>query len=455
MQIEKKYEQWKSITESDFVTLFIKTWFTFIATLRELNPDVSVFTEDGMPRGDKPFLNAYKNGVMAIVQKRIDVNSMQELYRLYPFAMKKVMEVFPQYFFQTFYMLNREFEYKETDIQKDEDGKVKERYQVSIHIRDKWIIKVHIGLSGYNRTKTYNETIRFEISAHDIIKETLENVDTNANIDELLVLKELYDKLLKKIASKLQNRDYTKKYNQTINKTIQSHLNRFFTSIRLNFEKNYRFPNEIDGIYDSNTFAVFKQMPYNLFYRSFNDGSTNRDIIFYNRLLQTDGVEWFANFVYSLRNALFHEIISPLDEDWQIIFKSAYLILKKISDICIDTVYGIFSLNEIDNNPVIKFIMNNSIDCLNSLADHVELLEVTQISLTHFEINNTMITVSGTVKLKVKLQNGEADDVQKGIGEILPEEPKVVKFKTILNDNLEITETRDGQKNIEISIIGT
>ena len=61
----KKYEQWKAITESDFVTLFIKTWFTYIASLRELNPDVKVFTEEGMPRGgDKLFLNAFKDGIM-------------------------------------------------------------------------------------------------------------------------------------------------------------------------------------------------------------------------------------------------------------------------------------------------------------------------------------------------------------------------------------------------------
>jgi len=106
MQIEKKYEQWKSVTESDFVTLFIKTWFTFIATLRELNPDVSVFTEDGMPRGDKPFLNAYKSGIMPIVQKRMNSDeTLDELYRLYPVAMKKVLEVFPQYFFSDFLYL--------------------------------------------------------------------------------------------------------------------------------------------------------------------------------------------------------------------------------------------------------------------------------------------------------------------------------------------------------------
>ena len=66
MRTEKKYEQWKAITESDFVTLFIKTWFTYIATLRELNPDVKVFADDGMPRGDKPFLNAFKDGIMPI-----------------------------------------------------------------------------------------------------------------------------------------------------------------------------------------------------------------------------------------------------------------------------------------------------------------------------------------------------------------------------------------------------
>ena len=74
MQVERKHEQWKAITESDFVTLFIKTWFTFIAVLRELNPDVDVFTEDGMPRGDKPFLNAYKEGIMPIVQKNINTD---------------------------------------------------------------------------------------------------------------------------------------------------------------------------------------------------------------------------------------------------------------------------------------------------------------------------------------------------------------------------------------------
>lgn len=173
-------------------------------------------------------------------------------------------------------------------------------------------------------------------------------------------------------------------------------------------------------------------------------------------MLQTNGIEWFASFVYSLRNALFHEIISPLDEDWQLIFKSAYLILKRISDICIDTVYRIFSLNEIDENPILEYVMNNPIDCVNRLADHVEILEVSQISLTHFELDNSFITVSGIIKLKAKLQKGESDDIREETGEILSEEPVVISFEAKLyGDTLEIMSTDNGQKEITFSIAGT
>lgn len=36
----QKYENWRAITESDYVTMFIKTWFAFVATLRELYPKI-------------------------------------------------------------------------------------------------------------------------------------------------------------------------------------------------------------------------------------------------------------------------------------------------------------------------------------------------------------------------------------------------------------------------------
>lgn len=36
---------------------------------------------------------------------------------------------------------------------------------------------------------------------------------------------------------------------------------------------------------------------------------------------------------YLMKHALFHEIIDPLDEEWQVIFKNAYLVLKEIVDL--------------------------------------------------------------------------------------------------------------------------
>ena len=175
MQVERKYEQWKAITESDFVTLFIKTWFTFIAVLRELNPDVDVFTADGMPRGDKPFLNAYKEGIMPFVQKNIDTDDFaQELFSMYPISMRKVMDVFPQYFFQTFFQVNREFSYEEKTIDLDKEGNLKERYQVNLHIVDKHILKFYLGISGQFRATKYNESIKKEIDLRPIIRAVVE-----------------------------------------------------------------------------------------------------------------------------------------------------------------------------------------------------------------------------------------------------------------------------------------
>ena len=48
------YKNWKAVTEADFVSLFIKTWFAYISTLRVM------FPEAYNRRGDKKYLDAYK-----------------------------------------------------------------------------------------------------------------------------------------------------------------------------------------------------------------------------------------------------------------------------------------------------------------------------------------------------------------------------------------------------------
>ena len=67
---------------------------------------------------------------------------------------------------------------------------------------------------------------------------------------------------------------------------------------------------------------------------------------------------WFISFVYRLRNALFHEIIDPLNDEWQVIFKNSYHVLKQIVD------QNIWRLKQLKLLPLWK----NVLTCLTSIS---------------------------------------------------------------------------------------
>lgn len=457
MQVERKYEQWKAITESDFVTLFIKTWFTFIAVLRELNPNVDVFTEDGMPRGDKPFLNAYKEGIMPFVQKNIDTdNFAQEVFAMYPISMRKVMDVFPQYFFQTFFQINRDFSYEEKSIDLDKDGSLKERYQAKLHIVDKHILKFYLGVSGQFRTTKYNESIKKEIDLSPIIRSTVEkHKHRNPIINEMQFMRDFYDGVMSEITGTL--RHYiditlpTKGFNQTVTGKIRDACLRLDTALRLRFEYNYKYPHEVDPLIAPNSYAIIYQIPYNGFGRSERENIYKSHQEEYAQLIATKTVDWFANYVYALRNALFHEIISPLDEKWQIIFKSAYLLLKQVSDICISCISQIEGFAQTQENAVFEYAEKHKAECFNHLADYVEILDFPKMVLSEWKIEKGKITLSGWFSAKLKLQLGEANETCS-----ITTEDKGFDFSITLGDDFKIAINKDTQKEIiEIKLQGT
>lgn len=421
MSKNKKYEQWRAVTESDFVTLFIKTWFTFIALLRELNPEICVFTEDGKPRGDKPFLNAYKEEIMPIVQKKILPEQIQqELTKMYPISMKKILEVFPQYFFQTFYRINENFKSNEREIITDKHGKFKERYEAKVHIEQRYVIKYYIGVSGIYRTKNYNENIKKEIDLRPIISQVVNSHRMKKQgMSEVDFLHDIYDLVLKRMTETIE--DYiinilpSKGYSSSINKKIESSCRRFINTMRIKYGNNYKLPHEIELQVGINEYAVVYQIPFNGFIKSYEDGYfDNKDYkIEYTRKVTNQGIEWFANYVYALRNALFHEIISPLDEEWQLIFKSAYLILKEITDICIDYIDGIDSFVHNFSNPFLLYLKDNKI----LLLDDPEKIKKTKISFKNLDnitwtFDKGIVTLKGTLKSLLCFENGESKECE-------------------------------------------
>lgn len=460
MQIDRKYEQWKAITESDFVTLFIKTWFTFIAVLRELNPDVEVFTKDGMPRGDKPFLNAYKEGIMPFVQKNINTDDFaQELFAMYPISMRKVMDVFPQYFFQTFFQINREFSYEEKTVDLDKDGNLKERYQAKLHIVDKHILKFYLGISGQFRTTKYNESVKKEIDLRPIIRTIVEKHRyQNPVINETQFMHDFYDAVMREISDNLRHYiDVTlpkKGFNQTVTGKIKDAYLRLDAALRLRFEDNYRYPHEVDPLAVPNSYAIIYQVPFNGFSRLDRENiyATRRGE--YASLIVIKAVDWFANYVYALRNALFHEIISPLDEEWQGVFKSAYLLLKQVSDICISCIAQIEGFSQTQENAIFEYAEKYKSEYFDSLAEYVELLDFPKMVLSDWKIEKGKIILKGWFSARLKLQQGDAEDIENGTG-FIREEEKGFDFSVTLGDDFKIAKDKETQKEcVEIKLQG-
>ena len=461
MEVERKYEQWKAITESDFVTLFIKTWFTFIAVLRELNPDVDVFTQDGKARGDKPFLNAYKEGIMPFVQKNINTDDFaQELFAMYPISMRKVMDVFPQYFFQTFFQINREFSYEEVTVDRDKDGNLKERYQANLHIVDKHILKFYFGVSGQFRKTKYNESIKKEIDLRPIIQNTVEKHRyQNLIINEIQFMHDFYDTVMGEIAEILRHYiDVTlpkRCFNQTVTGKIKDACQRLNAALRIRFECNYRYPHEVAPMVAQNSYAIIYQAPFNGFTH------LKRENIYASRkgeyapLIATKAVDWFANYVYALRNALFHEIISPLDEEWQAIFKSAYLLLKQVSDICISCISQIEELPQTQENVIFEYAEKHKEEYFDSLAEYVELLDFPKMVLSDWKVEKGKITLKGWFSVRLKLQQGDFEAIQNGTG-FIREDDKGFDFSITLGDDFKIAKNKETQKEIiEIKLQGT
>ena len=278
----------------------------------------------------------------------------------------------------------------------------------------------------------------------------------NPYVNEIQFMREFYDGVMSEVSRIL--RHYiddllpSKGYNQTVNRKIRDACLRLNSALNVKFDYNYKYPHEVGALDDPNSYAIIYQLPFNGFGRiePNNIYSANEGV--YSQLIATKGVDWFASYVYSLRNALFHEIITPLDEEWQTIFKSAYLILKQVSDICIVTINRIIEFPQSQENAVFKYATAHQDSIFSTLADSVELLDYPKMVLTNWKVDRGRIIVKGWFLVKLKLQNGSAEEIELGTGSI-EEVDKGYDFEATLNDDFSVvhdSENEDGLISIQI-----
>lgn len=340
------YKNWKAVTEADFVSLFIKTWFAYISTLRIM------FPEARNRRGDGKYLNAYKDYYRKPGNQKIVVDSaiMSSIENVYREGRKVIMEQYPEYYLWDFYHANEGFDYSFRDLPPDKSDCLIFGMKLNRNRGTKW----HFIVSGFVRFfgkyyEEYNGNVQFKCDISTIFESAATHVKENQKISEQdffsWLIGEINLAISRSIIEAFKEYYASPQYKQRLFVRIQSVEKRAISLVwqvlALN-AKDETFKTIDEMGLSRNTYELIQQRPLNYFQYHFDvDWQPQRDMTakeedWYKKLYEIrnqNSVLWFLDFVYRLRNALFHEIIDPLDEEWQIIFKNAYLVLKEIVDL--------------------------------------------------------------------------------------------------------------------------
>ena len=371
----QKYTNWRAITESDYFTMFIKTWFAFVATLRELYSAISIFDSTVKPRGARPFTNEYKQEDLSAVANKINLEQFIDIVNsFYIQARAKVASVFPQYFFSTFYRINEDFHLSESEINYDdaaEEGakKVKDRIHFDLKIVNRFTLSCNIQTNGIYNNTSYSASIKFSLD----LKKIIENIDliNKGSVTEIGYIQSFYNSIDEQIKLEADDRiksQIINKFNQPIVGIIIAKIQYCVNKIVENLSCNYNcafFKRDAA----ENSYMILKQRPLLMFHDELSMRAyTMQQLESIRKKIKEDIFLWFIDFVIGLRNALFHEIINPLDEEWQYIFKNAYFALKEILDKTITVLIEKVIAKEIDD----KFICDQESELYSQIKEQIE-----------------------------------------------------------------------------------
>lgn len=310
----QKYENWRAITESDYVTMFIKTWFAFVATLRELYPKENL--DEVIGKGDKAFLNPYLNDFQ---NKFYHYNNLDvvkgNILKVYKLGRCFTIEnpKYNRFFSEDFYAVNKAYAWNQnTD---DYELSIKYSGDTEICIHAKYLDK-DFYIDGKPLIISVKVDISDLISSDNLYEAQISKFidDESAFIE--FVTKGVTDRASLNFIDQITNGNFDSKFDSK----VLARLNSITLTINASLVQELALMKEPNIIKED---VLFSQLPCVHFVYKVEDGQTVPEI---------DTYKWFLNFVYFMRNALFHEIIDPLDSFWQEIFKHSYLALKEILD---------------------------------------------------------------------------------------------------------------------------
>lgn len=323
-QESNTYDHWKAITESDFVTLFIKTWFAFVATLRRMYPKDIPYYEAA---GDYPYLRDYKSD---FVEKFYFIciygNIEESLHHVYKHGLEMTYNKYPRFLVDDFYDINNSYIDTYSESFKNPGG-YEGTFELKVYHAEEGIMKVSLRCSDKKfceKIDSAPEIFSFDVNYKDIIDLIIQDIEKGTiSVSESGFANKFYTDLFYK-ASLLaflmldeKKKSIPEKGNARVYAVFASLQSFIFRTCEA--MKQACLNPEIGEEH-----KLLTQKPVMEFLESYASLSTQG---------QQRAYLWFISYAYRLRNALFHEIIDPLDEEWQYIFKNAYLVLKQIVDV--------------------------------------------------------------------------------------------------------------------------
>lgn len=305
-----KFENWKMSVEIDYLSMYIKTWFAFLATAKELYPTTL------SKLGDGTLINEYKRNITIPTNFEKDINSfIEEVFILGKIIIKRD---FPESYLGYYYVLNKQYIIEKqiqlsTSSTKDENNRpIKDFLKIKISYKEKHGIlnenNLYIQLNT-NQKKFYKKLNCHFLDCNILIKDLLSD---DIYKEKERIVSSIQDELQKAAfikISEIPNIDAGKI------EELKGYANSLIVPIIQTFRSEYR--NEI----------LFQPQPCKDFPFDYDKSSNKLKVL-----------QWFIQFNYSLRNIMFHHVIDPFDEKWLMLFKNAYLALQEIVNHNIKTI---------------------------------------------------------------------------------------------------------------------
>lgn len=290
-----KLEHWKASVEIDYLALYIKTWFAFLTSVKQIHPDIQSTIGDG------PILKHYIENLA--LPNNYDSDIKKFIKESFDVGQRIIKRDLPSSFFGKFYLINDNYSF---DLPHTNHIQFKIQYRKQLsgkHKPNLYITFKSTQEQFHNKFKVY--FFAFNISISDIIEN---NIYTNKDSLVTYIIGELRKKGIIHIEAipNLQESGINQR---------KAYLETILTLISQQWRPHFSV-NEI-----------FKPLPVPGFPEGYDENSHKLVVL-----------RWFVRFSYDLRNILFHHIIDPFDEEWLKLFKSTFFALNEIVNHNINTI---------------------------------------------------------------------------------------------------------------------